>query len=167
VDLEKRVDLVTRNVQEIVTHEELRELLKVEDNPRAYWGFEASGLMHIGMGLVCGSKIKDMTKAGFDYTIFLADWHSWINNKLGGNMENIRLCGEYFKDCFTALGIKPESVHYAWASDLAKEMEWVEKLASPTWKLLGYFIHACKRQTYFSRNFMLPVQAWISAKLTC
>jgi len=128
LDLEQRIDLVSRNAQEIVTHEELRALLETETRPKAYWGFESSGLMHIGLGLVCGSKIKDMVKAGFEFTIFLADWHSWINNKLGGNMENIRLCGEYFKQCFTALGIEPESVHYVWASDLAKDIEYWEKV---------------------------------------
>jgi len=128
LDLEKRVDLVTRNSQEIVTHEELRALLETEAKPKAYWGFESSGLMHIGIGLVCGSKIKDMVNAGFDFTIFLADWHSWINNKLGGVMENIRICGEYFKDCFIGFGIKPESVHYVWAADLAKEIAYWEKV---------------------------------------
>jgi len=128
LDLEQRIDLATRNAQEIVTREELRALFEVESKPKAYWGFESSGLMHIGMGLICGSKIKDMVKAGFEFTIFLADWHSWINNKLGGNMENIHLCGEYFIDCFTALGIEPHGVHYVWASDLAKEIEYWEKV---------------------------------------
>jgi tyrosyl-tRNA synthetase len=128
LDLEQRIDLVTRNTQEIVTHQELRALLETETKPKAYWGFESSGLMHIGIGLICGSKIKDMVKAGFEFTIFLADWHSWINNKLGGIMENIRLCSEYFKECFTALGIKPESVRYVWASDLAKDIEYWEKV---------------------------------------
>jgi len=84
--------------------------------------------MHIGMGLICGNKIKDMVEAGFHFIIFLADWHSWINNKLGGKMENIRLCGEYFKDCFAALGLPPEKVEYLWASDVAKEIEYWEKV---------------------------------------
>jgi len=128
MDLEQRIHLVTRNTQEIVTQEELRQLLETEAKPRAYWGFESSGLMHIGMGLVCGSKIRDMVKAGFEFVVFLADWHSWINNKLGGNMENIRLCGEYFKDCFTAVGVKPHSVQYLWASDIAKEIEYWERV---------------------------------------
>jgi len=83
--------------------------------------------MHIGMGLVCGSKIKDIVKAGFDFTIFLADWHSLINNKLGGVMENIRLCGEYFKECFTSLGVPP-SVKYVWASDLAGDSDYWMKV---------------------------------------
>jgi tyrosyl-tRNA synthetase len=43
-------------------------------------------------------------------------------------MENIRVCGEYFKQCFTALGIKPESVQYVWASDIAKDIEYWEKV---------------------------------------
>lgn len=128
MDLEQRLNLVKRNAEEIVTDEELRVLLETNEKPRAYWGFEASGLMHIGMGLVCGSKIKDMAKAGFEFIIFFADWHSWINNKLGGDMEKIHLCSEYFKDCFTGLGIKPESVRYVWASDLAKDREYWEKV---------------------------------------
>jgi len=84
--------------------------------------------MHIGMGLVCASKIKDMTKAGFKFIVFLADWHSWINNKLGGDMEKIRICGEYIKQCFTALGVTPDSVEYLWASDITKDIGYWEKV---------------------------------------
>ncbi len=125
LNIEERLDLVVRNTAEVVTRNELRTLLENKTKPRAYWGFESSGFMHIGMGLVCGSKIKDMVEAGFHFIVFLADWHSWINNKLGGKMENIRLCGEYFKECFTSLGIK--NVEYLWASDLARDIDYWEK----------------------------------------
>ncbi|UCE29083.1 MAG: tyrosine--tRNA ligase [Candidatus Bathyarchaeota archaeon] len=128
MDLEEKVSLVARNTDEIVTSKELRTLLETSSKPKAYWGFELSGLMHIGFGLVCGSKIKDMIKAGFRFVVFLADWHSWINNKLGGNMEDIRACGEYFKQGFTSLGIKPSSVEYRWASDIARDIEYWEKV---------------------------------------
>jgi len=43
LDLEQRMSLVTRNVEEVVTLEELRMLLETEARPRAYWGFESSG----------------------------------------------------------------------------------------------------------------------------
>lgn len=43
VDLEERINLVTRNLEEVVTPEELHVLLETEANPRAYWGFECSG----------------------------------------------------------------------------------------------------------------------------
>jgi len=126
LDIEKKLNFIARNTVETITLDELRSLLETKTKPRAYWGFESSGFMHIGLGLVCGSKIKDMIEAGFHFIIFLADWHSWINNKLGGKMENIRLCGEYFKECFTALGIK--NVEYLWAADLAKDIEYWEKV---------------------------------------
>ncbi len=84
--------------------------------------------MHIGMGLVCGSKIKDMIDVGFDFTIFLADWHSWINNKLSGDMDKIRTVGEYFKQCFTALGIPKDKIRYIWASELAADITYWEKV---------------------------------------
>ena len=128
MDTAERLQLVARNAEEIITLEEIRHLLETEQHPRGYWGFECSGLMHLGMGLVCGSKIKDMVKAGFEFTIFLADWHSWINNKLGGDMDKIRICGEYFKHCFTAVGIKPDSVQYVWTSDIAKDVKYWERV---------------------------------------
>lgn len=128
MDVDQKISLVSRGTEEIVTVSELRTLLEEKANPRAYWGFECSGFMHIGIGLVTGGKIKDMIQAGFDFIIFLADWHSWINNKLGGNMENIRVCGEYFKDCFTALGVPRDKVKYIWASELAGDKDYWEKV---------------------------------------
>jgi tyrosyl-tRNA synthetase len=85
-------------------------------------------MMHIGTGLVCGNKIKDMIKAGFHFIIFLADWHSMINNKFGGDMEKIETAGEYFKHCFTALGLTEDKVEYIWASELASKPNYWERV---------------------------------------
>ncbi|MCK4933385.1 tyrosine--tRNA ligase [Candidatus Bathyarchaeota archaeon] len=126
MDIQRRLDLITRNTVEIITHDELHSLLETKREPRAYWGFESSGLMHIGLGLVCGSKIRDMINAGLHFIIFLADWHSWINNKLEGEMENIRLCGRYFMECFEALGLK--NVEYIWATDIAEDIQYWERV---------------------------------------
>ncbi len=84
--------------------------------------------MHIGTGLVCGQKMGNMVDAGFDFTIFLADWHSMINNKFGGDMAKIRRAGEYFKHCFTALGLPEDKVRYVWASELAGRTEYWERV---------------------------------------
>jgi len=128
LDLQKRIDLLTRNTAEVISPQEISKLLETNTSPRAYWGFECSGLLHIGIGLVCSAKIRDMVKIGFDFTIFLADWHSWINNKLGGDMENISTCGEYLKQIFTALGLTPEKVEFRWASDITNKVEYWEKV---------------------------------------
>jgi tyrosyl-tRNA synthetase len=128
VDAQQRLELILRGTEEVITKEELQLVLETTVRPRAYWGFEPSGGMHIGTGLVCGGKIKDMVDAGCDFTILLADWHAWINNKLGGDLANIRACGEYFKQCFTGLGIPPDKVTYRTTSDLARDIEYWEKV---------------------------------------
>lgn len=43
LDLEQRIDLVTRNAEEVITSQEIRKLLETKTKPRAYWGFECSG----------------------------------------------------------------------------------------------------------------------------
>jgi tyrosyl-tRNA synthetase len=128
LDIDEKIDLVLRNTEEIVNRKEMKNLLETTRRPKAYWGFECSGFMHVGIGLIPGLKIKDMVKAGFEFTIFLADWHSWINNKLGGNMDNIRICGEYFKHCFKALGVASSNTNFVWTSNIAKDIEYWEKV---------------------------------------
>ena len=128
MDTERRLDLILRGTEEVITEDELKQLLETTASPRAYWGFEPSGGMHIGTGLVCGGKIKDMVDAGCKFTIFLADWHAWINNKLGGDLEKIRLCGEYFKRCFMGLGIPSENVTYRLGSEVEGDLDYWEKV---------------------------------------
>src|SRR3990170_3463362 len=48
VSLEAKVDLVCRRAVEIVTEDEVRELLAKGGRPKAYVGFEPSGMMQIG-----------------------------------------------------------------------------------------------------------------------
>jgi tyrosyl-tRNA synthetase len=117
VDLEDRIALVTRDAQEVLTPEEVRPLFEKEPSPRAYIGFEPSGLLHVGH-LITARKIRDFTDAGCRVTVFLADWHAWINDKLGGSIEKIRECGRYMQSGFVALGVDPERTEFRWAQDL-------------------------------------------------
>jgi tyrosyl-tRNA synthetase len=100
---EEKFNLIKRNTEEILGEAELIELLKKGESLKHYIGFEISNKPHIGHGLVCMSKVKDLLDAGAEVSIFLADWHSWINNKLGGNMDVIQKIGvPYFKECIRA-----------------------------------------------------------------
>jgi tyrosyl-tRNA synthetase len=101
MDLERRLELIKKEpTEEIITEKELRELLETTNHPRHYIGFEISGLLHLGTLIISGYKINDLIKAGFKCTVFLADWHSFINNKLGGNWENIKKASEYYREAF-------------------------------------------------------------------
>src|SRR5271170_5430753 len=117
VDLEGRVDRVTRHTSEVLTPEEVRALLAGNDRPRAYIGFEPSGALTVAH-LITARKIIDFAEAGLDVTVFLADWHAWINDKLGGDLGRIQASGRYMQAAFTALGADPARVHYRWAHEL-------------------------------------------------
>lgn len=44
-----------------------------------------------------------MIKAGVKCSVFLADWHTFINDKLGGNLETIKKVSDYYADAFRLL----------------------------------------------------------------
>jgi tyrosyl-tRNA synthetase len=44
MDLDRRMELSTKGTVEIIRREELERLLAVKEKPRAYWGFECSGM---------------------------------------------------------------------------------------------------------------------------
>jgi tyrosyl-tRNA synthetase len=125
---ENRFETVSQNLQEIITENELRNLLETNNHPRGYVGFEPSGLMHAGTGLIVGKKMLDYVEAGFHFIIYLAEWHGWINNKMGGVLENLAVAAEYFKDCFTALGLPEGKVEYLWASNIVDTKDYWEKV---------------------------------------
>ena len=125
MNVDERLALVKRNTEEVVTDDELRALLTEKEEPTAYIGFEPSGLVHLGWVLVA-QKIKDLTDAGFKVTIFWADWHAYINDKLGGDLNNIQVCARYMEDCFLALGVPADKVQFRYASQMVSEVQYWE-----------------------------------------
>lgn len=78
LSVDERFELVKRNTAEIVTEDELKELLK-KDNISMYLGTAITGRPHIGYyGWVL--KLADLVKAGFKVKILLADFHGALDN---------------------------------------------------------------------------------------
>ncbi len=120
---EEAFELIKHNTEEIMTEDGLLEMLKSGEKLKHYIGFEISGKPHLGHGLVCMSKIKDLIDAGVDCSIFLADWHSWINDKLGGDMDTIqKVAVNYFKEALIAaykcVGGNPKDLKFILGSEL-------------------------------------------------
>ncbi len=124
MDVEERLRYIQRVGEEIVTVEELRELLKEKKEPIAYDGFEPSGLAHMVFGVYRPLLLRDMIKAGVKFRLFLADWHAWINRKMGGDLDLIRTVGKYFIEVWKAAGVPMDKVEFFWASDLVDHSEY-------------------------------------------
>jgi tyrosyl-tRNA synthetase len=79
MDIDKRLELIKRNTEEILGEKELRELLTKKKKPVIYWGTAPTGKPHIGY-LLPALKIADFLKAGFHVKILLADLHAALDN---------------------------------------------------------------------------------------
>lgn len=124
MNVNERFELISEVGEEIVTEEELRDLLKKKEHPLAYDGFEPSGLAHVAFGVYRGTNLKKMIRAGVRFNLLLADWYAWINEKMGGDLEKIRKVGEYFEEVWRAAGVPMEEVDVLWASDLMDRDYW-------------------------------------------
>jgi len=101
LDIETKIELIKKPpTEEILVESELRELLQTNEHPGHYIGFEISGLLHLGNLVLSGFKINDLLKAGVKCQIFLADWHSFINNKFNGDWNKILTAAKYYEKAF-------------------------------------------------------------------
>ena len=101
MDIEGKIDLVSRPpIEEVVTVQDMRRLLETDSHPHHYIGLEISGLLHLGSLILTGFKINDFINAGIKCKIFLADWHSYINNKFGSDWNKIKSASKYYEEAF-------------------------------------------------------------------
>ncbi len=122
---EDKIKLITRNCQEVLTEEDLKALIESGKEIRHYIGLEISGMVHLGTGLITMGKIADFLKAGVTCRVFLADFHTFLNNKLGGKWDDIRWASEhYFKEALIAsmkcYGLNGDEVEFISGDDLYK-----------------------------------------------
>ncbi|WP_406655816.1 tyrosine--tRNA ligase [Methanolobus sp. ZRKC2] len=117
-----KISLVYRNVQEVVTEDELNALLAKKKHPTAYVGYEPSGKIHMGHVLTV-NKLLDFQNAGFEITVLLADLHAYMNQK--GTFEEIREIADFNKRCFIALGLDPEKTNFVYGSTFQTDPEYM------------------------------------------
>lgn len=103
MDVETKLEIVKSDpTEEIITIDEMRELFQTNSKPIHYLGTEISGIPHIGHLFVGGKKINDFDSVGMKTNLFLADWHTIANNKLGGDWEKITKLSNFYKKLYKA-----------------------------------------------------------------
>lgn len=123
MDVSEKIGLINRwPTEEIMTTSDLKKLIESDEELNHYIGFEISGKIHIGTGIGCMQKLVDLQKIGVNCKVFLADYHAWINNKLGGKWDNIQKAANYYKEsfkiCIKTLGGDPNKVKFILGSEL-------------------------------------------------
>lgn len=128
MDIESRLDLLQQVGEEIITLDDLRHLLETKKAPIAYDGFEPSGRVHIAQGVLRTINVNKVLKAGCRFKMWVADWHAWANNKMGGDLERIQLVGNYLVEVWKACGMNVDKVEFLWANDAIEDMDYWKKV---------------------------------------
>lgn len=121
LSIDEKVEIIKSFAEEIINEDELKELFKTKKKIVAYDGFEPSGQIHIAQGLLRALTVNKMTSLGIHFKFWVADWFGMLNNKQGGDLEKIKLIGEYFIEVWKACGLNTDNVEFIWASDFIKQ----------------------------------------------
>ena len=99
----------------------------------AYIGLEPSGKAHLGW-VILADAMKNMLNEGVNITILLADWHAWVNDKFGRDMEKISIAADYMSEVFRVLlnhpmeGNGPGQIKFIRASEVMDSGKYWEKV---------------------------------------
>ena len=121
----ERLNLITRNVEDLVTKEELLDLLKKKKQPVVYLGTAVTGRPHIGY-FVWVLKLADFLKAGCKVKLLLADVHGAMDNT---PWEVLDKRYQYYLKAiplmFTAIGIDTKNLEIVKGSDFQLTKQYV------------------------------------------
>lgn len=93
--MEAKFDLITRNLQEVLGEDIIKNVLKDNRKLHIYWGTAPTGKIHLGY-FVPIIKIADMLAQDCKVTILIADLHAALDN-MKSNWEQIDHRYEYYK----------------------------------------------------------------------
>jgi len=134
MDAEQKFALISRNLQEVIGEEKLREIL-AERDLKVYWGTATTGKPHVAY-FVPMSKIADFLKAGCEVTILFADLHAYLDN-MKAPWQLLRYRTDYYerviKAMLRAIGVPLEKLKFVRGTDFQLDREYtldVYKLSS-------------------------------------
>ena len=108
MNVEERMELVERDTREIVTRDELREIL--DKSPSSYWGVAPTGTPHIGYYRAIQKQI-DLINAGFKHKILIADIHAYLDDRKA-SWETKEERGKVYEICLKKLGLEDAEFVY-------------------------------------------------------
>ena len=134
-----RMDRMFSGCQEVIGKEHLESVLcgapshSGDGQLSAYIGLEPSGKAHLGW-IILGDTIRNLLDDGVNVIILLADWHAWVNDKFGRDMEKISIAANYMSEMFRAIlenpgeGTGPGEIQFVRASEVMESGKYWERV---------------------------------------
>ncbi|MCH7850335.1 MAG: tyrosine--tRNA ligase, partial [Nanoarchaeota archaeon] len=95
----EKLDLITRNLQEIIGEKELKEKINSNQNFSVYWGTATTGSISIAYFFPM-LKIADFLKADCKVKILVADLHAALD---GISWEEVNSKFDYYKEAIITI----------------------------------------------------------------
>lgn len=95
-DSNEAYELITKNLQEVLNPQIIKNVLEVEKRPlKVYWGTAPTGRPHCGY-FVPMTKLAHFLKAGCEVTVLLADLHAFLDN-MKAPLEVVNYRAKYYE----------------------------------------------------------------------
>lgn len=124
MDRAERGRLVRRNTAEVVTDDELDELLA--DDPTIYIGYASTGEMHIGHFTTI-RKLADFIRAGLTVKVLIADLHAHLDDEKSP-FDLLDARAAYYREAIEAMvaaaGADPEKIEFARGRDFELDADY-------------------------------------------
>lgn len=118
----ERKRLVTRHTEEVITEEELDDLLE-EPDPSIYIGYAPTGEMHIGHFTTI-RKLADFLRADLDVTVLIADLHAHLDDEKSP-FELLEARSAYYEAAIEAMveaaGANPDDIEFVRGTEFELE----------------------------------------------
>ncbi|CEP22706.1 TYS1 [Cyberlindnera jadinii] len=99
---EEQYALITKNLQEVLHGEIIKEHLEKNERPlKLYWGTAPTGRPHCGY-FVPMTKLADFLKAGVEVVVLLADLHAFLDN-MKAPLEVVNFRAKYYEKVVKSL----------------------------------------------------------------
>lgn len=121
---EEKFRIIKRNTEEIVTDDELKELLRTKKTPAVYLGTAITGRPHIGY-FVWVLKLADFLKAGFKVKLLLADLHGALDQTPWDLLDKrYKYYQTIIPDMFETIGANIKNFEIVKGSDFEKNKDY-------------------------------------------
>ncbi len=125
--MRNRAQIALANAEEVVTAEEIEQLLASKEDFTFYYGTAPTGPFHFAY-LIPLNKLIQLTEIGGEGTILLADYHAHLDDQKT-SFEQMETRSDYYEQCIRGiLGEYSEKIEFVRGSSYQHTREYVEDL---------------------------------------